>query len=68
MNSSPYYGKDKCDWKSITEKLISEHPLDEDKLVEMILQAWNNIFETSIGIHNIKIGEEISPKPQVIGA
>src|SRR5690554_1708186 len=68
MSQSPYYGKDKSEWKSITDKIISEHPLDEKSLVDMIHLAWNNIFETSIGLNNLKIGEHIFPKPQVIGA
>lgn len=68
MNASPYAGKDKSDWADVTHSLVNNHPLDEDFLVSMILQAWNNIFETSIGIHNLKIGEQIFPKPQVIGA
>ncbi|NEX23398.1 ScaI family restriction endonuclease [Thiorhodococcus mannitoliphagus] len=68
MSDSPYSGKDKSDWASITEQLIKDHPLDENSLVEMILNAWNNIFETSIGRHNLKIGDHIFPKPQVIGA
>ncbi len=67
MNVSPYSGKDKSQWKSITEKLINDHPLNENALVDMVQIAWNNIFETSIGRHNLKIGEHIFPKPQVIG-
>ena len=68
MTLSPYLKKDKSKWKAITEKIIKKHPLDEDKLVEMVLSAWGDIFETSIGRHNLKIGEHIFPKPQVIGA
>lgn len=68
MNQSPYAGKDKSKWKSITEQLIKEHPLDENFIVDMVLIAWSNIFETSIGRHGLQIGEQIFPKPQVIGA
>lgn len=68
MAQSPYSGKDKSEWKAITDKIISDHPLDEKSLVDMVLVAWNNIFETSIGLNNLKIGEHIFPKPQVIGA
>jgi len=68
MSTSPYAGKNKSEWKAITNKLIAKHPLDEKALVQMILSAWNNIFETNIGRHNLKIGEHIHPKPQVIGA
>jgi len=68
MTNSPYFKKDKSDWKAITEKIVTEHPLDEGELVDMVLSAWSDIFETSIGRHNLKIGEHIFPKPQVIGA
>lgn len=68
MNSSPYEGKDISEWKSITDLLVARHPLNREQLVASILQAWNNIFETSIGVHNLKIGVHIFPKPQVIGA
>jgi hypothetical protein len=68
MSNSPYAGKSKSEWKLITEELISKHPINEKSLVDIILLAWNNIFETSIGRNNLKIGKHIFPKPQVIGA
>lgn len=68
MNSSPYAGKDSSEWKQITENLIAKHPLSDQLLVNVILQAWANIFETSIGVNNLQIGVHIFPKPQVIGA
>ena len=68
MSSSPYAGKDKSEWKSITEQIVQEHPLSEASIVDMVFSAWGNIFETSIGRHKLKIGEHIFPKPQVIGA
>jgi len=68
MNHSPYAGMEKSQWKSITEQLIKQHPLTERFIVDMVLAAWQNIFETSIGRHNLRIGEHIFPKPQVIGA
>lgn len=68
MNQSPYAGKDKSEWKSITNALIERHPLNEKSLVNMVLLAWENIFNTSIGKNNLKIGTHIFPKPQVIGA
>lgn len=68
MNTSPYAGIDKSQWKDVTENLILNHPLDEQVLVSTILAAWNNIFETSMGSNNLKIGVHIFPKPQVIGA
>lgn len=68
MNISPYANKHKSEWKKITENLVSEHPIGDNTLVDMIISAWNDIFQTSIGRHNLKIGKHIFPKPQVIGA
>lgn len=68
MNNSPYSGKNKSDWKDITNQIINDHPLKKKSLVKMVLVAWDNIFDTSIGKHNLKIGVHIFPKPQVIGA
>jgi len=68
MNRSPYAGRDKLEWKSITDKLINEHPLSEDFIIEVVHAAWNGIFNTSIGNNGLKIGEHIFPKPQIIGA
>lgn len=67
-NTSPYLGYNKNDWAEITENLIERHPLGLDELQEVVLVAWENIFQTSIGRHNLKIGQHIFPKPQVIGA
>ena len=68
MNKSPYLNTDKEKWTEITEDLVRTHPLDEVELVKMVLEAWNNIFKTSIGRHNLQIGKHIFPKPQVVGA
>ncbi len=68
MSESPYANKDKSEWKLITKKLVDEHPLAEDFIVSVVHAAWNNIFNTSIGSNNLRIGTNIFPKPQVIGA
>ena len=66
MTKSPYNGKDKKQWPQITQNLIDKHPLDENEI--KVLMAWNDIFESSIGRHSLKIGKHIFPKPQIIGA
>ncbi|MGY3969739.1 ScaI family restriction endonuclease [Aeromonas enteropelogenes] len=68
MNRSPYAGRDKSEWKSITDKLINEHPLSGEFIVKVVHAAWDGLFNTSIGNNGLKIGEHIFPKPQVIGA
>ncbi len=68
MTKSPYAGQDKKQWPKITQELLDKHPLEEKKLKELVLMAWDDIFESSIGRHSLKIGEHIFPKPQIIGA
>ena len=62
---SPYYGLDESEWKSKTEELIQNHPLDQKLLKETVLNSWNCIFNTVIGTY--KIGKDIFPKPQIMG-
>ena len=66
--NSPYYNHPQDQWQSITQKLIDRHPLMEDEIVDFCLSAWNGIFTSLIGINNLKIGENIFPRPQIIGA
>lgn len=67
-NASPYANKAKIDWLSVTNSIIEQHPLTEQEIVGFCLAAWENLFSSSIGRHNLKFGEHIFPKPQVVGA
>ncbi len=67
-NISPYAAADKSAWPKITQKMIDSHPLNQTEIVNFCLAAWDNLFTSSIGRHNLKIGEHIFPKPQVVGA
>ena len=68
MTRSPYVGKNKEQWPDITQELLDNHPLREHEIKRFVLAAWDDIFESSIGRHKLKIGEHIFPKPQIIGA
>lgn len=65
---SPYDIKKKAGWLAVTNSLIKKHPLGEKEIVEFCLAAWENLFSSSIGRHNLKFGEHIFPKPQIVGA
>lgn len=67
MSKSPYDSQPKEKWLSITNRIIKEHPLKTDVLVEETLEAWKNIFISGIGKENFKIGKDIFPAPQVMG-
>ena len=68
MASSPYAGVLSTKWVEVTQKLITEHPLGEDEIVEIVLETWRSIFNSSIGMHGFRIGKQIFPKPQIMGA
>lgn len=55
-------------WLRVTESLVDDHPLSSEQIVAAIFDAWNGLFTTSIGKQDLRIGEHIFPKPQVIGA
>ena len=67
MNNSPYSGLPVSGWKKITMKLIDEHPLSKEEIREIVLSAWESIFNSSMGTKGFKIGKDIYPKPQIMG-
>lgn len=62
---SPYEGLGVDNWRAKTEELITKHPLTSDELVRVTLDAWKDIFISSIG--GFHIGKNIFPKPQIMG-
>jgi hypothetical protein len=65
---SPYQNVAPDKWASVTDKLISQHPLKPKEIVDVVLEAWRSIFTSAIGSHGFKIGKDIFPKPQIMGA
>lgn len=63
---SPYEGLPVYQWKSKTEELIDQYPLDMDTMVEAVLEAWEGIFKTKIA-GELQIGVDIFPTPQILG-
>jgi hypothetical protein len=62
---SPYLDVAQSDWQRKTEELVAGHPLTREQLVEVVLQAWEDIFVSKIG--KFSIGKELFPKPQIMG-
>ena len=60
---SPYKNLEVSKWKSKTEELINKHPL-KDKIVEIVLKSWSDIFQSKVG--SFTIGKEITPSPQIM--
>ena len=66
--NSPYYDLPKNQWLSKTQELLDHHPLEEQEVVQFCFDAWDGIFTSSIGKNSLKIGSDLFPAPQIIGA
>ncbi len=62
---SPYAGKDKLEWKSITEVLVENHPLNKQDIHDIAVKSWSLLWETKIG--KIISVREAGLSAQVIG-
>ena len=66
MASEMYARENQARWPEITERLITEHPLNVAELRDTILKCWEDILSTSIA-NKFRIGVDIKPKPQIMG-
>jgi len=64
-SESPYHGVPQQEWRGITRELLRKQELDGSSLLEAVLQSWDDIFDSTIGL--AKIGTDIFPAPQVLG-
>lgn len=66
LRTSPYWGVYPEDIPSRTVELIEAHPLDVPTIVAVVHNAWDSLFQSSIGA-GFKIGLHIFPEPQSMG-
>lgn len=55
------------EWHFITEQLNQLFPIPMDQICTAVLESWNDIFTISNASHDFEIGENIFPKPQILG-
>jgi hypothetical protein len=65
--NSPYNGIPISKWAQRTIELIEEHPLDPNEIYEVVLNVWDDIFNSRIGSKPFKIGTDLFPRPQIMG-
>jgi hypothetical protein len=46
---SPYLGLSVEELESKTKDLIRQHPLDSNEIYKVVIDAWDQIFQSSIG-------------------
>lgn len=62
---SPYYNVPSEERVEITRQLLAGHPLTGRDIAEVVLQAWDDIFESRIGVG--MVGVDIFPDAQIMG-
>lgn len=65
--NSPFKNRRLKDWQAITKKLVARHPLSGSEIKDVALECWEEIFLSKIGKKPFHIGEDIFPKPQIMG-
>ncbi|MCD3403720.1 ScaI family restriction endonuclease [Streptococcus equi] len=63
----PYHNVKESEWKSVTERLIEEFPIEMETLRKIVLDSWNELFTISNATRDFAIGKTIFPKPQILG-
>lgn len=64
--NSPYANIPVQQWDKVTQELINSHPLGENEIVEIVLEAWEAILCTKIG-NRLQFGVDCLPPPQLMG-
>lgn len=64
--TSPYEGLSVARWEEKTLELVAAHPLSREELVQVVLKAWGDILNSSLGTKPFKIGVDIYPSPQIM--
>lgn len=67
MTISPYKDIDEADWLQVTKELVEDFPLQPQQLIDVVEQAWNDIYASSFGDANLMIGESIFLPAQATG-
>ena len=66
-NNSPYEGRDQSEWLDVTKELVAKFPLSSNEIVKLVMGAWEDIYSSSLGGVDIKIGKDIFLPAQAIG-
>jgi hypothetical protein len=67
MLISPYSNEPRSNWLKVTQQLIDAFPLSKDTIIAIVESAWEDIYSSSFGQSNLKIGRDIFLPAQAIG-
>ncbi|MEA5536141.1 ScaI family restriction endonuclease [Crocosphaera sp. XPORK-15E] len=67
MFTSPYEGYPEQEWLGITQQLVNDFPLSNEVLISIVESAWEDIYSSSLGSSQLKIGQDIFLPAQATG-
>jgi hypothetical protein len=67
ISASPYQNRPVEEWAAVTNVLLRQHPLTGKELANVTLSAWKDIFATTIGSRQFRLGIDVKPQPQIMG-
>lgn len=67
MLISPYKDKPRDEWPAITENLVGLFPLKMESLRDIVLRSWEDLYTSSFGQTDLRIGRDIFLPAQATG-
>lgn len=67
MLISPYTDHPQEKWLNITQQVVDNFPLSRDDLIVLVESAWEELFSSSFGDSQLKIGQDIFLPAQATG-
>lgn len=67
MGASPYAGLRAPQWTKRTAELLKKYPLRMSEICEIVNQSWASLFKSKLGTKGFRIGQDIFPRPQIMG-
>jgi hypothetical protein len=55
MTTSPYLNQPKSSWLNITQKLLSQHPLQPQLILDAALATWDTLWQTTLGKGSLSV-------------
>lgn len=66
--TSPYSSFPIEKWQEVTARLLKEHPLKPEQILEVVQNAWNRLWKTKVGDQSLGFSlQDIDPPATVVG-
>ncbi len=65
--ASPYHNRPTTEWSEITQELIDRFPLSGGTLVEIVKEAWEDLYTSTFGRAKLVVGTDVFLPAQATG-